>query len=45
VPLYLSETAPPKYRGALNMMFQLAVTIGIIAAQLVNYGEHAAAPC
>ena len=28
VPLYLSEMAPFKYRGGLNMMFQLAVTIG-----------------
>ncbi|GAB4821174.1 hypothetical protein N2152v2_008220 [Parachlorella kessleri] len=40
VPLYLSECAPPKYRGGLNMMFQLAVTIGIIVAQLVNYGTQ-----
>lgn len=39
VPLYLSETAPYKYRGALNMMFQLAVTCGILAAQLINYGK------
>lgn len=31
-----SEAAPHKYRGALNMMFQLAVTIGILAAQLVR---------
>lgn len=38
VPLYLSEMAPFKYRGGLNMLFQLAVTIGILAAQLINYG-------
>jgi MFS transporter, SP family, sugar:H+ symporter len=37
-PLYLSEMAPFKMRGALNIMFQLAVTIGILAAQLINYG-------
>jgi hypothetical protein len=28
VPLYLSEAAPHKHRGGLNMLFQLAVTIG-----------------
>ncbi|KAL4857034.1 H(+)/hexose cotransporter 2 [Chlorella vulgaris] len=38
VPLYLSEMAPFKYRGGLNMLFQLAVTIGILVAQLINYG-------
>ncbi|XP_031478188.1 sugar transport protein MST6-like [Nymphaea colorata] len=38
VPVYLSEMAPAKIRGALNMCFQLAITIGIFAANLVNYG-------
>jgi len=38
VPLYLSETAPFKYRGALNQLFQLSTTIGILVAQLINYG-------
>ncbi|KAJ7555403.1 hypothetical protein O6H91_05G035900 [Diphasiastrum complanatum] len=37
VPLYLSEMAPVKLRGALNIMFQLAITIGILAANLINY--------
>ncbi|XP_010421127.1 PREDICTED: sugar transport protein 11-like [Camelina sativa] len=37
VPLYLSEMAPAKIRGALNNFFQLAITIGILAANLVNY--------
>ncbi len=37
-PLYLTEMAPHNLRGALNIMFQLAVTIGIFAAQLINYG-------
>lgn len=37
-PLYLTEMAPYNLRGALNIMFQLAVTIGIFAAQLINYG-------
>jgi sugar porter (SP) family MFS transporter len=39
-PLFLSEMAPYKYRGALNIMFQLAVAIGIFAAQLINYGTQ-----
>ena len=42
VPMYLSEIAPPKLRGALNFMFQLATTSGILIAQLVNYGALAA---
>ncbi|XP_047308785.1 sugar transport protein 4-like [Impatiens glandulifera] len=37
-PLYLSEMAPSHMRGALNIGFQLAVSIGIFAANLVNYG-------
>ncbi|CAB4279826.1 unnamed protein product [Prunus armeniaca] len=37
VPIYVSETAPSKYRGALNMMFQLSITIGILAAGVLNY--------
>ncbi|KAF2320105.1 hypothetical protein GH714_023709 [Hevea brasiliensis] len=32
VPIYLSEVAPHRYRGGLNMMFQLSITIGIINA-------------
>ena len=42
VPMYLSEIAPPKLRGALNFMFQLATTSGILIAQLVNYGTPSA---
>uniref|UniRef100_A0A804I232 Major facilitator superfamily (MFS) profile domain-containing protein n=1 Tax=Musa acuminata subsp. malaccensis TaxID=214687 RepID=A0A804I232_MUSAM len=38
VPLYLSEMAPAQLRGALNMGFQMATTIGILVASLVNYG-------
>ncbi|KAL4335414.1 hypothetical protein GQ457_07G000720 [Hibiscus cannabinus] len=37
VPIYLSEIAPFKYRGALNMMFQMSITIGILVANLLNY--------
>lgn len=32
--------APPKYRGMLNLFFQWCTTIGIIAAQLINYGTE-----
>ncbi|KAF3341575.1 sugar carrier protein C-like protein [Carex littledalei] len=37
VPLYLSEMAPPKFRGMLNIGFQLMITIGILAANLLNF--------
>ncbi|KAG6598969.1 Sugar transport protein 10, partial [Cucurbita argyrosperma subsp. sororia] len=38
VPVYLSEMAPAKIRGALNIGFQMAITLGILVANLVNYG-------
>ncbi|XP_022159411.1 sugar carrier protein C-like, partial [Momordica charantia] len=37
VPLYVSEMAPSKYRGSLNVVFQLSITIGILVANLVNF--------
>ncbi|GAB4856921.1 hypothetical protein Ancab_014839 [Ancistrocladus abbreviatus] len=37
VPLFLSEMAPYKHRGSLNMMFQLTITIGILIANILNY--------
>lgn len=37
VPVYLSEMAPAKYRGALNIGFQLFCTLGIFAANMINY--------
>ena len=40
VPLFLSEMAPPHWRGGLNMLFQLATTVGIFCANLVNYGTQ-----
>ncbi|KAK9813801.1 hypothetical protein WJX73_010313 [Symbiochloris irregularis] len=40
-PVYNAEMAPAHLRGAMNVLFQLAVTIGILAAGLINYGcEH-----
>ncbi|KAM3704715.1 hypothetical protein ACJW31_03G026700 [Castanea mollissima] len=37
VPLYLSEMAPYKLRGSLNIIFQLCLTTGILIANVVNY--------
>lgn len=34
VPLYISEIAPTKIRGTLVSMFQLLITVGILAAYL-----------
>ena len=36
-PLYLGESAPTKYRGAMIAAYQLAITIGILCAYGVNY--------
>ena len=37
VPLYLSEMAPYKLWGSLNIIFQLCITIGISIAYVLNY--------
>src|ERR1700691_1445571 len=37
VPLYISEVSPAKARGWQVFLFQLAITIGILAAYLVDY--------
>lgn len=37
VPLYLSEMAPAKTRGAVNQLFQFTTCAGILIANLVNY--------
>ncbi|KAK9917613.1 hypothetical protein WJX75_006499 [Coccomyxa subellipsoidea] len=44
VPVFLSEMAPAQFRGALNNLFQLATTTGILLAQVVNYSVHNAGP-
>ena len=36
-PLYISEAAPRQTRGALVSLYQFAITIGILAAALVDY--------
>jgi MFS transporter, SP family, galactose:H+ symporter len=37
VPVYISEVSPPAARGWQVSLFQLAITIGILAAYLVDY--------
>ncbi|MEV7237895.1 sugar porter family MFS transporter [Streptomyces sp. NPDC051020] len=37
VPLYVAELAPPARRGGLVVAFQLAITLGILAAYLSGY--------
>lgn len=37
VPLYLSEMAPAKVRGAVNQLFQLTTCLGILVANIINY--------
>ncbi|KAJ4953114.1 hypothetical protein NE237_029946 [Protea cynaroides] len=40
VPLYLSVMALPQYRGAFNIGFQVCVGIGVLSANLINYGTE-----
>jgi MFS family permease len=44
VPLFISEIAPAKYRGGLNICFQLLITIGILIANLINYATSKVHP-
>nr|XP_023903670.1 hexose carrier protein HEX6-like [Quercus suber] len=38
VPLYLSEMAPAKHRGAFSNGFQFSIGIGALSANLINFG-------
>jgi SP family galactose:H+ symporter-like MFS transporter len=38
VPLYIAEIAPANARGWLVSLYQLAVTVGILAAYIADYG-------
>ncbi|OUZ99430.1 Sugar/inositol transporter [Macleaya cordata] len=40
VPLYISEMAPYNWRGALNISFQMMITLGILVANLINYSTN-----
>lgn len=37
-PVYLSEMAPSKWRGAFNTGFQFFIGIGVVTANCLNYG-------
>lgn len=37
-PVYLSEIAPPKWRGAFNTGFQFFIGIGVVLSNCINYG-------
>lgn len=36
-PMYLSEIAPQQVRGAIVFLFQLAITVGLMSAFIINY--------
>uniref|UniRef100_A0A2P2IUV1 Major facilitator superfamily (MFS) profile domain-containing protein n=2 Tax=Rhizophora mucronata TaxID=61149 RepID=A0A2P2IUV1_RHIMU len=36
-PVYLSEVAPPKWRGAFNTGFQFFIGTGVVAANCINF--------
>lgn len=42
-PLYISEFAPPRYRGTMVSLYQLALTVGIVLAYFSNayLADHA----
>jgi len=37
-PLYVSEAAPPEYKGKFGVAFQLMLTLGILLSYIVGYG-------
>ncbi|XP_077245000.1 hexose carrier protein HEX6-like isoform X1 [Tasmannia lanceolata] len=40
VPLYLSEMAPPQYRGGIDTGFHVFISIGVLSANLINFGTE-----
>lgn len=36
-PMYISEVSPPRMRGGLGVMYQLAIVVGSIAAPFISY--------
>ena len=38
VPLYIGEVVPPRMRGAMVSLNQLAITVGILGSYLIDYG-------
>ncbi|MDY3978885.1 MAG: sugar porter family MFS transporter [Tidjanibacter sp.] len=43
-PMYISEIAVPRWRGTLVSLYQLAITIGFLAAYLINFVILKSAP-
>lgn len=39
-PMYVAEVAPPKNRGMLVAIYQLAIVMGILCSYTINYGLH-----
>jgi sugar porter (SP) family MFS transporter len=39
-PMYVAEVAPPKNRGMLVSVYQLAIVLGILCSYTINYGLH-----
>jgi sugar porter (SP) family MFS transporter len=37
VPMYLAEVSPPAIRGAVVILFQLEITIGLVLGAVINY--------
>jgi sugar porter (SP) family MFS transporter len=38
VPLYIGEVVPPRIRGGMVSLNQLAITVGILGSYLIDYG-------
>ena len=36
-PMYIAEISPSRYRGRFVSMYQLAIVIGVLSAQLINW--------
>lgn len=43
-PIYISEVSPPRIRGTMVTLYQLAITVGLLLAYLVNYVICSTAP-
>lgn len=40
VPMYLSEVAPPDIRGSVIFLYQMAITVGLLSAFVINFIFH-----
>ncbi|MCK4608936.1 MAG: sugar porter family MFS transporter, partial [Gammaproteobacteria bacterium] len=41
VPMYLSEVSPPDIRGSVIFLYQMAITVGLLSAFVINFIFHA----